>query len=181
MKPELKVKLIHHLNRSRNEKGFTLVELLVVIIIIGILAAIALPSFLNQTAKAKQTEAKQNIGITNRYQTAYRYQNQQFASSFDLLAIGTLSSSTGIAATTQYDYTLTSATDSATMIATARDVALKAYSGANSRYTNSANHSVITSVMCEAIATGTTTAVAPTIFPTAAPICPATGYVQISS
>lgn len=79
MKTELKAKFLQHLSQKKQDEGFTLIELLVVIIIIGILSAIALPSFLNQANKAKQSEAKTYVGSMNRAQQAFYLENNRFA------------------------------------------------------------------------------------------------------
>ena len=59
LNPRLRLALLNR-KKSRKllDKGFTLVELMIVIVIVGILSAVALPNFLSQTDKAKLTEAK---------------------------------------------------------------------------------------------------------------------------
>jgi type IV pilus assembly protein PilA len=80
MSSQIKAKLLQHFaGKKKANGGFTLIELLVVIIIIGILSAIALPSFLNQANKARASEAKAYVGSMNRGQQAYYMENGNFA------------------------------------------------------------------------------------------------------
>jgi type IV pilus assembly protein PilA len=64
--------------RHRGDEGFTLIELLVVILIIGILAAIALPAFLNQRAKAQDAEAKTAVATAAKALEAWRTNHDSF-------------------------------------------------------------------------------------------------------
>jgi type IV pilus assembly protein PilA len=87
--------MLHKLRqRAQDEKGFTLIELLVVILIIGILAAIALPAFLNQRSKAQDTEAKSKARTAQTALETY-YVNEQTYVGANLAALTKIEPSLG--------------------------------------------------------------------------------------
>ena len=67
------------------KKGFTLIELMIVVAIIGILAAIAIPDFLKFQAKAKQSEAKTNLGAIFTTQVSYFGEQNTYGNTFLLI------------------------------------------------------------------------------------------------
>ncbi len=77
------------LKKIRSRKGFTLVELMIVVAIIGILAAIAIPNFLNFRMKAKTSEAKSNLGAIRSTEVAYFAEYNHFITGQDWTPVHT--------------------------------------------------------------------------------------------
>jgi type IV pilus assembly protein PilA len=145
MKSEFKAKFLQNLvSKKKGNEGFTLIELLVVIIIVGVLAAIALPSFLNQIGKARGSEAKSNLGTINRAQQSYRLENQTFADTYTKLDAQIVPKFYSYATTTPTQY---QSKTLATPVAANQD--LKAYAAGVAQ---SGDNSTAT-LLCESTAT----------------------------
>ncbi|MEG4495633.1 type IV pilin-like G/H family protein [Microcoleus sp. F10-C6] len=152
MKTEFKTKFLQHINKRKKEAGFTLIELLVVIIIIGILSAIALPAFLNQANKAKQSEGKQYVSSINKGQQAYYAENTKFGANVQVLGLGLKTT------TTNYSYVVTATASNASALANPTNTAsLKGYAGGVG-LVEAGEAKTTQSILCESASTGNATA-----------------------
>lgn len=77
----LKVSKLSDKTAIHNQYGFTLLELLIVVIILGILAAMFVPGLLAQIGKARETEAKNAIATVLRAEQAYHFEKGEFVDS----------------------------------------------------------------------------------------------------
>ncbi|RKX19219.1 MAG: hypothetical protein DRP26_03805 [Candidatus Zixiibacteriota bacterium] len=134
----------------RSNKGFTLIELMIVVVIIGILAALAIPRFMRSTTKAKQSEAKQLLKQIYTMQRAYRQEFNSYAcngvtanaanpSTFAVIGVD-------IGSTARYTYVMTAAVNTFSCQATANlddDAAIDTWTiNQNGTLTNTINDAV---------------------------------------
>ncbi len=83
---------------KRNEKGFSLIELMIVVVIIGILSTVAVPQYQNFQKKARQGEAKANLGGIYTTMKTFQAEWNQYYGDFNALGYdmaGTLSYNIG--------------------------------------------------------------------------------------
>ena len=66
-----------------HQRGFSLIELMIVVALIGILAAIAIPNFLTYQARAKQSEAKMNLAAIHTAEVIYFAEKNAYGDTFD--------------------------------------------------------------------------------------------------
>lgn len=69
-------------------RGFTLIELMITVVIVGILAVVAVPSYLDQVRKGRRADAFDAMVLVQQQQERFRSQNTRYAASFEALGLG---------------------------------------------------------------------------------------------
>lgn len=82
-----------------NERGFTLTELMITVVVIGILAAIAIPSYLGYVQRTRRTDAVTALQSIALYEEKYMAENGQYSDNLD-----TLKNKVGYSAGSETDY-----------------------------------------------------------------------------
>ena len=110
------------LNRFHNRKGFTLIELMIVVVIIGILAALAIPRFMQTSGKAKKSEAKTVLKQLYQLERAYFQEHDAYVAGLTTAALAASALSfDDPGADARYIYSVVAA--GATFTATATEIA----------------------------------------------------------
>lgn len=76
----------------QNAKGFTLIELLVVVVIVGILSAVAIPTFLSQIRRARTAEAQTGLAFISRGVEVFRLENTTYPTDYTKISPSQVSS-----------------------------------------------------------------------------------------
>ncbi len=144
---------------SNRVSGFTLLELLTVIVVGGILAAISMPYFFSRAIAAKQAEGKMLVSTMNRSQQTYFTQNGRFSNNLETLALSLHSKN--------YDLLVESdngGSSFAANYATSKQSTVKSYVGSAMVVADSNGNSVeMQTVLCEANVPGAVKAATPTM------------------
>jgi type IV pilus assembly protein PilA len=90
---------------SKDKRGFTLIELMIVVAIIGILAAIAVPNFIYYQCLTQQSEARSSLGAIKTQLITYKIEHDTYNATLGQIGFSTVGNS-------RYTYTIANATTS---------------------------------------------------------------------